>query len=306
MKYKELAKNLNKPNNVYIISGNDDYLCFNSVQIIKEKLIPNFQDFNFVRINTEECDTKNFNNIISTLPFGADYRVIVIDNINAELNKIIQNFAKQPMYGVIIVIYKPNIVINYGEQIDCNHLDKKDVGDFILDKLKEYKLKIDADALEYILNISSLDLAYINSELVKICNYYKAGDTVDLLGVKSLLTKIDNYFIYNFTYALDMKNKEESLKILNSLRENSQSQEIFAYLGSYFRRMFYIATSNLDDEDLAKFLRVKPYAIKKSRDMVLKNGRGYYINLYNKYVELDNDIKFGKISAINAIYSLMI
>ena len=60
-----------------------------------------------------------------------------------------------------------------------------------------------------------------------------------------------------------------------------------------------------NDEELAKILNIKPYAIKISRDYIRKNGINYYINLYKKYIDLDQDIKSGKITSTNAMYKLV-
>ena len=75
-------------------------------------------------------------------------------------------------------------------------------------------------------------------------------------------------------------------------------------MGKYFRRMQYISIDKNDDE-LIKTLNLKPYAIKISRQNIAKNGVKYYINLYQKYVDLDYKIKSGEISAKNALYELV-
>ena len=76
------------------------------------------------------------------------------------------------------------------------------------------------------------------------------------------------------------------------------------YMGKYFKRMQYISLNKNDDE-LAKILNIKPYAIKMSRQNIAKNGVKYYLSLYEKYIELDHKIKSGKISATNALYELI-
>lgn len=80
--------------------------------------------------------------------------------------------------------------------------------------------------------------------------------------------------------------------------------EIFSYLGKYFRRMQYISLNKNDDE-LASILNIKPYAIKMSRQNITKNGIKYYINLYQKYTDLDYQIKSGEITPYNALYELV-
>jgi len=75
-------------------------------------------------------------------------------------------------------------------------------------------------------------------------------------------------------------------------------------LGKYFKRMQYICLNKQDDE-LSGILNIKPYAVKMSRQHISKNGIKYYIELYQKYIELDYKIKYGKITPTNALYELI-
>ncbi|MBR4999158.1 MAG: hypothetical protein IKY10_04680, partial [Clostridia bacterium] len=93
-------------------------------------------------------------------------------------------------------------------------------------------------------------------------------------------------------------------QILNQMAKSQTLNEIFSYMGKYFKRMQYVALNKNDDE-LGKILKIKPYAVKMSRQSVNKNGVKFYINLYEKYVNLDFKIKSGKISVSNALYELI-
>ena len=75
-------------------------------------------------------------------------------------------------------------------------------------------------------------------------------------------------------------------------------------MGKYFKRMQYIALSK-DDTELSKILGIKPYAITMSRQNISKNGVKYYVNLYQKYIDLDQKIKSGEITPINALFELI-
>lgn len=106
------------------------------------------------------------------------------------------------------------------------------------------------------------------------------------------------------TNAIDNKDYTTYQKIINEMSQSSTMGEIFSYLGKYFKRMQYVAL-NKNDNEIAKILNLKPYAIKMSRQNVAKNGIKFYINLYEKYINLDYEIKSGKISPANALYELI-
>ena len=106
------------------------------------------------------------------------------------------------------------------------------------------------------------------------------------------------------TNAIDNKNYASYQQVLNDLSKGQTQYEIFSYMGKYFKRMQYIAL-NKNDEELAKILNIKPYAVKLSRQNVARNGVKYYLNLYEKYINLDQKIKSGKISSTSALYELI-
>ena len=126
--------------------------------------------------------------------------------------------------------------------------------------------------------------------------------TIDI--VINLVSNTSEYAIYMLTNAIDNKNYSNYQQILNDLSKAQSQGEIFSYMGKYFKRMQYIALNKNDDE-ISKILNIKPYAIKMSRQYIANNGIKYYINLYEKYVDLDHKIKSGKISATNALYELI-
>ena len=149
-------------------------------------------------------------------------------------------------------------------------------------------------------------MGYISNELNKVVGYCEKGEQVTEDIIRLLFTKNESFFVYNLTTAIDNKDKNTAIKILNTLQENTTVGEIFAFMGPYFRKMFYCSINQQNNEELAQILKTKPYAIQKAKECVSKNGKGFYVNLYNKYVSLDFEIKSGKITPINAIYSLIL
>lgn len=305
MKFLALKKTLEKEiRNVYIVSGNDDFLISQAIQILKEKLVKCFDEFNYQKLDASDFSTGDFKNILSTLPFGDSSRLIVLENLKDVGFKAISEFEKNKFYGVVVVVINPTKDL-LGEKVDCDHLDLSDIKKWLKGKFEKLGLQANNDCYDYILGLSNGDLAYINSELVKIAGYYITGETIKLDDLKILLTKNENYFVYNLTNAIDNKDKKSAIKVLNNLQENISIGDIFAFMGPYFRKMFYASISS-HDQALLKILRLKPYSLQKARENVIKNGKSFYVNLYEKYTNLDYEIKSGKISPLNAIYSLII
>lgn len=305
MKFIELNKNLkSKVQNVYKIIGDDMFLIRQTIINLKKFLITSFEEFNFVKLNAEKMKSDEIEANLLTLPINNNYRLLVIENPNGEVCKFINKFNFLDSSTILLVLNADKIMV--GETIDCTKLDRKDINNYILNYLSKLQLSIREQALDYLVDSCSSDMAKINNELNKIVSYSLGEniDVIDLNLVTNIVSYSNEYVIYMLTNAIDNKDYTTYQKIINQMNKSQSASEIFSYLGKYFRRMQYISIDKQDDE-LTKILNIKPYAIKMSRQHIAKNGIKYYINLYQKYVDLDYKIKSGEISAKNALYELI-
>lgn len=305
MKFLELKSALEKDvKPIYVISGNDDYLVSQAVLTLKEKLVLGFEEFNYQKLDVAGYNNSDFKNLLSTLPFGEGYRLVVLENLKDSGLKAITEFKNSTFYNVVLAIINYPKAID-GEQVLCDHLDALDLKKWLKAKFKQANLTASQECLDYIVELSNGDMGYISSEIKKVLGYYEKGEEIKIDDLKILLTKNESFFVYNLTNYIDKKDKKSAMRVLNGLQENISIGDIFAFMGPYFRKMFYLSISG-DDQNISKILKLKPYNIQKSRQNVVKNGKNFYVRLYDKYLELDYAIKSGKISPINAIYSLII
>lgn len=304
MKFLELKKSLTTPKLIYSVAGDDEFLVSQALRILKEGLVTCFDEFNYLKVDMDNTVIKDYANLLNTMAFGDSYRMVVFTAPNAEQVKAI-NALTNGLDRVVVVCVQPEIKVANAEIVDCNHLDRADLTKWVNNYLAKANAKIEKGAFDYIIDLSSGDLAYLNTELPKLTSY--AGDkTITKDDVDLTFTKNKNYFVYHLSNAIDTRDKRAQFDILNTLTLSQSIGEIYTFLGPYFRRMFYCAISKDSDESLAGILKVKPYAIAKARQMVTKNKPTYYIDLYNKYINLDYSIKSGKITPQNAIYELLL
>lgn len=305
MKFMDLKTELSKGiKPIYAISGNDDYLLSQAIKVLKETLVVGLSEFNYLKLDVGGYTYNDFKNLLATYPLGEGVRLLVLENLKDSGIKAINEFSKCSFYGVVVAILDCPKGVEC-ETINCDHLDAGDLKKWLKASFLKNDLKVNEQCYEYFIEISNGDMGYINSEIKKVLGYYNKGETVELETLKMLLTKNENYFVYNLTNSIDKKDKKSAIRILNSLQENISLTDIFIFMGSYFRKMFYLSISN-DDQNISKILKLKPYNLQKSRENILRNGKTFYVNKYEKYLELDYSIKSGKISPLNAIYSLII
>ncbi len=303
MKFIDLNKNLKeKVHNLYNITGSDGFLVKQAISNLKYFLIKDFEEFDYYKADAENMKSSEAEAIISTLPLGNEYRLVVLVNPSAEAVKTINNFDFTDSQVVVACVNAEKL--NNAEIIDCEKLDRLDISKYALNYLSKNKLAIEERALDYLIEATNGNMSKISNELNKLTSYCVDCETITIDIVTNLVSSTSEYAVYMLTNAIDNKDYTNYQKILNEMSKNASMGEIYSYLGKHFKRMQYISLNKNDDE-IAKILNIKPYAIKMSRQHISKNGIKFYINLYQKYIELDYEIKSGKITPANALYELI-
>jgi len=287
---------------LYNIVGDDFFLIRQAIVNLKNKFVTDLDEFNYTNLDAEKLKKEQINEQILMMPMISDYRLLVLQNPNTEIVKFLNDFNFDGITTIVVCVGAERLL--NAEIIDCNKLERADINKYVLNHLKKHNLSIQEHALDLLVDASNSNMSVLVNELSKITAYCVDEDVITADVVVNLVTTADDYAIYMLSNSIDNKDYATYQKILFSLTKSQTQNEIFSYLGKYFKRMYYIALSKNDDE-LAKILNLKPYAVKMSRANINKNGIKYYINLYKKYVELDYRIKSGKISAINALYELI-
>jgi len=303
MKFIEFSKSLNNEIScLYNAKGNDSFLLRQAVLNLKSKIILEFEEFNYQKLDADKLKAEELNSILLALPIANEYRLIVLNNPSAEVVKTLNKFDFKDTNTVVLCINAEKL--ENAVEIDCKGLEKEDVRKYILNQLAKQQFSIQEQALDYIIEVCDGKMEKIVVELSKIISYAIDTKEITIDVVTNLIADSTEYAIFMLTNAIDLKDYAKYEKILHEMSKNQSMGEIFSYLGKHFRRMQYLSL-NKNDTEIAQILGIKPYAIKMSRQHILKNGIKYYINLYQKYIELDYKIKSGKITARNALYELV-
>lgn len=302
MKFIEMNKKLKERiESVYVLKGEDLYLIKQTINNIKSYLIKDLEDFNYVKVDAEKMKADEADALISTLPMGNAYRLVVFMNPSAEVQKLVNKYDFEGTNVVVVLVGADKITV--GEEIDCTKLDRTDIVKYCSHVLKKENCSIEERALDYLIDATNSDMSKINNELNKLVAYANGKDiTLDI--ATNLIANSNEYAIYQLTNAIDNQDFTAYQRILNEMSHSQSHMDLFSHMGKYFKRMQYVAL-NKNDEEIAKVLAIKPYAVKMSRQSVQKNGIKFYINLYQKYIELDYKIKSGEISVNSALYMLI-
>lgn len=295
--------------NCYILSGDDYYLYDRAYDMIKKVANVDLEDFNLVKFDDENFSMKALLDACEVLPIGSDRRLILVKNIA----KVTENDKKQlseyllsPVESTVLVIFDyfdKFSSVTGSEKVDCKRFDTKTALAVIANELEKRGKQISAEAGQTLLDYCNGYLTRVNSELDKLAYYDITDPVVSKKMVEDLVSKDNDYVVYELTEALGQKNGDKAIKILEKM---IKEQGVLTLITNHFRRLFFISISDMTDNALSSALGVKEYAIRKQREQVKNFSRLQLKKIYSLLEEVDFKIKSGAMLSENALNYLVL
>ncbi len=316
MKFTELKKSL-KQNILpaYLVKGEDSFLRVSAVNMINKIVVTANEELNIQEFSTESLDVKKVLEACNTLPFFSDKKIVLIKeytkNANAELTKALNEYLKDPNETTCLILVsatggKAFANLKNIETVDCSFLSMDLLKKWVAGKLKSKNKTIDVKAAEMLIDYCNFNLTVIDSQLNKIVAYCGNSDVITIKDVDDNTTKTLEFQVFELTAALSQKNSTKSIIILNTLLDSkTEPTALINLIYNHFRRLFHISVTNESDASLASKLKVKEYAIKKSRTQAKMFSQLSLKNICELCLEVESDIKTGKMNANKAINYLV-
>jgi len=292
----------------YVIYGSDNFLVQKSVDMITETAGVADKLLNVSRLDNESnpaaiiaaCRTVSFfggKRVVTVKPFAPE-------QMTQEMKKYLD--APDPDCVLILVLAADKNTISGAAakklaEVNCNPMSANIVTKLIANQLAAAGKKISYEAADLLARYCGNIYARVDNEITKLCNYFDNLPLIDAPQVAQICSKTEDYQTYELAQAICAGKVSESDKILSALQAAGVDEYlIFANLVSAFRRIFYSLTCKSDTQTMAAFLGCSPYAVQYAR-RDNKHLTEKIAALYNYILELEYQIKSGKISVENAL-----
>lgn len=283
--------------NIYLISGEEEFLIDQSIKILKSKHInPAFEALNYIVLEGASLDYDDILNACETLPFMAERKIVIVkDSLLFKSGNNVELKVKEMRKNLLDYIDRINIstclVIIEKEKIRKNNPIYKKInslgGVVDIDKLKggqlenwvrmEFKNKgkeiKNADISYFIQQTSYLDknmnktLYDVKNEINKIANYLEGRDNVKRSDIDGLLLKPLDMNVFNLLGSISKKNGREALRIFNEMYLSGEaSLFILHMIVRQFRNMLYyklLKEKGYGDGLVREKLKISPYEYSK-------------------------------------------
>lgn len=275
-----LDKRQYKP--IYVLDGHESYFIDAiSDRIENEVLSPEQRSFNLQILYGKDVKMRDVISAARRFPMMADHQVILLREAQ-ELKDLdeLKDYAINPTPStVLVVVLRGKTVARntlLGKALKAHvhftsqQLRDTDMMPWLIDHLRLIGLKLDAQAMQLLLDSTGNNLQRIDGELRKIVANAGQARIITAADVAAS-TGIDRqYNTYELSRALRQRNLHKSLEIANVLghdKKNAPLQMIIPVLATDFRKLMVVheVGPNRKDQLLSK-LRLPPFFLSEYVD----------------------------------------
>lgn len=234
---QELSKEL--ASRVYMLYSSDNFLLYEALSSIKTMYM-DAGAFNFDVFNIKSPDNnkpiQEIIDILNTLPFLSERRVVVIENIQKllkkDLSKLESYLINPSNTSLLVMLHKGqppklfNVPIKNIKVIALNMQDR-DLPLWIKDKARQKGIELADRAVEWLISCVGTDLGMLHSEIEKISSLYikqKNHHAIDINDIKELVYAGVEYSVFDLVNALRKGNAKEVFKMYESVSRNTEPQ----------------------------------------------------------------------------------
>jgi DNA polymerase-3 subunit delta len=315
---------------IHLFSGSDDYSLKQELHKIKTVM----GDDEILSINTSyldglKIDLSEFKNVIETTPFLAKKRLVIINGFlsrfgtktlaetsKTEIDLIRDLLGNMPSTTTLVLI----------DIIDGNDLFKNplfmviksiaDVRTFPQPNLSQLRQwtrerlrvrggRMSDQAVEFLVRLIGSDLWILGSEIEKLI-IYSDGRTISHKDVEEVVGFTQQLNVFNLVDAIIERRPGVAVTALEQLLKNGEQPTYILFMIARQLRLIVRAKSLMNQGERAisikKILGIKSdFVWKKTVQQIQCFTMSHIIDLYNKLLETDIDIKTGRYDANLAV-----
>ena len=181
------------------------------------------------------------------------------------------------------------------ECTEYNHLDERQMTQFIIQILKKYNVNISYEDAQYMQSICGNDKYNNINELQKLVIYVQSGFTVTKDIIDKVCSKTLNAKIFDVLDDIVNKRKDIAIEELNSLlRQKEPIVKIYIMLYKQFKQLYMIKLlKKSGDKNIAQTLGIAPFIVKKLSTSCDKYSEKELKNIIYAFDSYDQKTKNG-------------
>ncbi|KAI4446948.1 putative protein YqeN [Eubacterium plexicaudatum ASF492] len=307
--------------NIYLLYGSEHYLRQQYKQKLKQALIPADDTINFSRFEGQHTDVSALIDLAETLPFFADYRLILIEDSGFFKNgcETLVNYLPHLPSSTVIVFSESEIdkrgrlyksVKKSGRIVEFEQQNEQLLTRWILGRLKRENKKITQSVLQLFLSKTGMDMSNIDKELEKLLCYTLNKEIIEAADIEAICTEQVTNQIFEMVNAIGKRDQARALSLYYDLLALKEApMRILFLINRQFRILLDLKSmkkAGVDAKTMAAKAGIPPFAVKRSLEQAARFPENELHQALKEGTELETDIKTGKITDQIAVELLLI
>lgn len=213
---------------VYLLCGDEAYLKIQYKDKLIKALNPDDDTMNFSKYEGKGIEVREMIDLCETMPFFADYRVILVENSGFFKNKCdeLADYIKTLPDYVRMVFVEEEVdkrsrmykaVKAEGRIVEFAKQDEKTLMRWAAGILGREGRKITTRDMEFLLTKTGTDMGNIRNELEKLIMFTMGRDVVTAEDIEEICTTRTENKIFEMVRAVTEKNQRKALDLYNDL-----------------------------------------------------------------------------------------
>lgn len=296
---------------VYLFYGEEKYLIRQYQSRLIETVLGENAGMNLSVFEGKNADPKEIISQAQTIPFFAEYRVILIQDsgfYKKTPEGMAEYLAEIPDTAILLFVEsdvdkrsrmfkqteKNGRAVQFARQRDV--VLKK----WVLSQLKREEKKITEPVLNSFLESAGDDMELISQELEKLLCYTMEKDVITAEDVKAVGVPAVGNHIFDMIDALAAKNRQRAMELyLDLVRLREPPMRILYLIGRQFyilNRLKSMRKTGMGDKEMASAAKIPPFAVKKNLAQAAKFTDDQIQDAIETCVQADADVKSGRLT----------
>ena len=309
---KNLDMALAEKKRLFLLYGQEQYLLEkNTEKIIQTYLQQEEMDLNLEVLESLPKDIFELLNKCETLPFMAEYRVVVLKNTGifeskdkAALELLTEKIAKLPESTVLIIweamVDKRKKLFKLFQDRGCaaeqNYLNEEQLIQFLGKWFYRYRLRIKASAVKLLLQRAGMELSSLLNECEKLAALAEEVVTDEM--VTAIVPERLESKVFQLTDALGRKDRQAAMENYQVMLQNRESVTgILFMIGRQIRQISQtkiLLEKRTPAAEIAKLLGVQPFVLNKLTAQAKLFQPEELDHFIRELVQLEWDYKTGR------------
>lgn len=304
---------------VYCLYGEEAYLKRFFKIRLREAILGD-DTMNYHYFEGKDADIRAIMDAADTLPFFADYRLIIVEDsglFKKEADALVKYLPDMPESTILIFVesqmdkrsklYKA--ISTRGYVTELKRQEPAYIERWILTTLKRENKQITRQTMTAFLERTGDDMDLISTELEKLLSYTEGRDVITLQDVEAIGSVQITGRIFDMVSAISNGSRGKALALYQDLLELKEPpMRILFLIARQFNQLLQVrqlSDAGADSSSIAKKLKLNPYIAGKIRTQARSFSAAFLREAVETCVEAEAAVKTGNLSDRLAVETLL-